>query len=368
MTWSFRKILLFIVNSTVKVFKGFFRDFDCRIDFQSTTVRNSWRVYNTDGTGIQDFADIGSNTSSTLNYRSPFSSEKYIEIYTNPAIITYLALNNCSIQEIPKSRLTALETFNFSTNGLVEFPNLLFFSPNLKFLDITNNPFFNGSDPDQRYFSSKIVAKLPATLQTLAISGCFKGAFVQNQLNKFTSLTSINANRSGFNTTSFFYPDSKNPTGELPNFYGIAGNDASQVISSVNLYNNDFRTITPGIQGGVDVGTRVATGQPIDPNVINSAIGMLKAKMGSGDSQLYMKAMAYLIDIRDGHQDINPEVVGKGAIDLGKSALSIIEDYKRSTDSDFAQYASSSIREGANYVGAEITKMGSVDSVKLFIK
>lgn len=233
-------------------FKGFFRDFDCRIDFQSTTVRNSWRVYNTNGTGIQDFADIGSNTSSTLNYRSPFSSEKYIEIYTNPAIITYLALNNCSIQEIPKSRLTALETFNFSTNGLVEFPNLLFFSPNLKFLDITNNPFFNGSDPDQRYFSSKIVAKLPATLQTLAISGCFKGAFVQNQLNKFTFLTSINANRSGFNTSSFFYPDSKNPTGELPNFYGIAGNDASQVISSVNLYNNDFRTITPGIQGGVE--------------------------------------------------------------------------------------------------------------------
>lgn len=111
------------------------------------------------------------------------------------------------------------------------------------------------------------------------------------------------------------------------------------------------------------------TGQPIDPNVINSAIGMLKAKMGTGgDSQLYMKAMAYLIDIRDGQQDINPEVVGKGAIDLGKSALSIIEDYKKSTNSDFAQYAASSIKEGANYVGAEITKMGGTDSVKLFIK
>lgn len=233
-------------------FKGFFRDFDCRIDFQSTTVKNSWRVYNTNGTSIQDFADIGSNTSSTLNYRSPFSSEKYIEIYTNPAIITYLSLNNCSIQEIPKSRLTALETFNFSTNGLVEFPNLLFFSPNLKVLDVTNNPFFNGSDPDQRYFSSKIVAKLPATLQTLNIAGCFKGSFVQNQLNKFTSLTTLNANRSGFNTTSFFYPDSKNISGELPNFYGISGTEASQVISSVNLNNNDFRTITAGIQGGVE--------------------------------------------------------------------------------------------------------------------
>jgi hypothetical protein len=233
-------------------FKGFFRDFDCRIDFQSSTVRNSWRVYNTNGTSIQDFADIGSTTSSTLNYRSPFSSEKYIEIYTNPAIITNLALNNCSIQEIPKSRLTALENFSFSNNGLVEFPNLIFFSPNLKILDVTNNPFFNGSDPDQRYFSSKVVSKLPTTLQSLNISGCFRGSFVQNQLNKFTSLTTLSANRSAFNNSSFFYPDSKNPNGDVPNFYGIAGTEVSQVITSINLNDNDFRIISPGIQGGVE--------------------------------------------------------------------------------------------------------------------
>lgn len=233
-------------------FKGFFRDFDCTINFQSSPVRNSWRVYNTNGTAIQDFPDVGSNTSSTLNYRSPFSAERFIEIYTNPEIITSLTLNNCSIQEIPKSVLPNLLTFNFSTNGLVEFPNLSFFSPTLRTLDLSNNPFFNGSDPDQRYFSSKIAAKIPPSLQSLNISGCFKGAFVQNQLNKFVALTSINANRSSFNTTSFFYPDSKNATGSLPNFYGINGVEASQVISSINFVNNDFRTITPGVQGGVE--------------------------------------------------------------------------------------------------------------------
>lgn len=243
----------FLVMKGIPIrFKGFFRDFDCTIDFQSSSVKNSWRVYNTDGTSVQDFPDVGSNTSSTLNYRSPFSSEKYIEVYTNPAIITRLTLNNCSIQEIPKSRLTALETFTFSTNGLVDFPNLVFFSPALKNLDVTNNPFFNGSDPDQRYFGSKIVAKMPSTLQTVSISGCFKGSFVQNQLNKFTSLTSFDAQRSSYNGTSFFYPDSKNPTGELPNFYGISGNDLSQTVTSVNFYNNDFRIITNGVQGGVE--------------------------------------------------------------------------------------------------------------------
>ena len=62
-----------------------------------------------------------------MNYRSPFSSEKFIEIYTNPTIITSLTLNNCSIQEIPKSRLTSLDTFSFSTNGLVDFPDLVLF-------------------------------------------------------------------------------------------------------------------------------------------------------------------------------------------------------------------------------------------------
>lgn len=243
----------FLVMKGIPIrFKGFFRDFSCRIDFQTSSVKNSWRVYNTDGTSVQDFADIGSNTSSTLNYNSPFSSEKFIEIYTNPAVITYLALNNCSIQEIPKSRLTALETFSFSTNGLVDFPNLNFFSPALKTLDITNNPFFNGSDPDERYFSKKIASKLPSTLQSINISGCFKGGFVQNQLNKFTSLNSINASRSSFNTTAFFYPDSKNPSGELPNFYGIFGNDTTQTVTSINFYNNDFRVITNGVQGGVE--------------------------------------------------------------------------------------------------------------------
>ena len=233
-------------------FKGFFRDFDCTINFQTSSVKNSWRVYNTNGTSIQDFADVGSNVASTLNYRSPFSSEKFIEIYTNPTIITSLTLNNCSIQEIPKSRLTSLDTFNFSTNGLVDFPDLVFFSPALKNLTLTNNPFFNGSDVDQRYFGSKIVAKLPSTLRTISIPGCFRGSFVQNQLNKFTTLTSIEAQRSNYNTSSFFYPDSKNVDGEVPNFYGIFGNSSSQNITSINIDNNDFRTIVDGVQGGVE--------------------------------------------------------------------------------------------------------------------
>ena len=116
------------------------------------------------------------------------------------------------------------------------------------------------------------------------------------------------------------------------------------------------------------------TGQPVDPNVINSAIGMLKSNMhtsGMDKTELYMKAMAYLVDIRDGHQDISSELIGEKAIDMAKHSLDVISNYKKSGDSagaDFMSYAASSIREGANYVGAEITKMGGTESVKLFIK
>jgi len=118
------------------------------------------------------------------------------------------------------------------------------------------------------------------------------------------------------------------------------------------------------------------TGQPIDPDIINSAIGLLKSKMHTtmGDNQLYMKAMAYLIDIRDGHQDIDPELIGEKSITMAKYSLSMAEHLinisKKAGDSasaDFVGYAMNTIREGANYVGAEITKIGGAESVKLFI-
>ena len=234
-------------------FRGFFRDFSSTVNFNNSGVKASWRVYNSDGTGsIQDFPDIGNNSSSTLNYASPFSSEKFIEIYKNPVDITSLTLQNCSIQELPKSVLPNLSVFNFQNNGLIEFPDLKKLIPTCSSLFIQNNPFFNGPDPEERYFSNKVANKIPTTIQDLRISGCFKGAFEQNTLRKFNALTNLSASRSSFNG-AYFFANSFNPGGEVPCFYGVDGE--TSVIQTIDFNDNDFKTIVDGGQGRVEPDT-----------------------------------------------------------------------------------------------------------------
>lgn len=230
-------------------FKGYFRDVDCTIDFAAQSVRNSWRVYNTNGTGIQDFPDVGSFTSSTLQFRSTFAAEKYIEIYTNPAVITRLFLNNCSIQKIPSSRLTNLTLFEFRNNGLVDFPDLNFFCPQVTTLRLDGNPFYNGAEEKTRYFGKTTSRRIPASITSLSIQGCFKGAYEQNIMNRFPNLTSLYAPAATGNI--YFYPDSRNSAGELPNFYGTS-DTATQKINTITLTSHDFRTISAGVQGGIE--------------------------------------------------------------------------------------------------------------------
>jgi len=230
-------------------FKGFFRDFDFTLDFQTQTVRNSWRVYRTNGLELQDFENVGSFSSSTLNYRSPFSAERFIEAYINPEVVDRIVLSNCNIQELPKSRLPNLETLIFANNGLTTFPNLNFFSPNLESLVIDNNPFYNGPTIDEQKFTKPIMARIPTTLTNLDASGCFKGGIEQNIFNRLRLLSRIDINRV---SNVFFFPDSVNPTGALPNFYGIIGQPLTHTMGEVSLIDHDFRTIEPGVQGGVD--------------------------------------------------------------------------------------------------------------------
>ena len=233
-------------------FKGFFRDFDFTLNFLTQTVRNSWRVYRIDGTELQDFANIGGFSSSTLNYRSPFSAERYIEAYINPEIVTRAVLNNCNITDLPKSRLPVLNDLQFANNGLTTFPDLNFFAPNLTILNIDNNPFYNGPTIEEQTLTKKIVARIPDSLITLDASGCFKGGVQQNIFNRFQALSTIDIDRVG---SVYFYADSTNQLSEVPNFYGIAGNPVTHAIKNISFVDHDFRTIQPGVQGGIDEAT-----------------------------------------------------------------------------------------------------------------
>ena len=235
-------------------FKGFFRDFDFTLDFQTQTVRNSWRIYRTNGLEVQDFENIGSFSSSTLNYRSPFSAERFIEAYINPEIVERIVLSNCNIQELPKSRLPNLETLVFANNGLIEFPDLNFFSPALQSLIIDNNPFYNAPLAEDKKFSKRIMSRIPDTLTNLDATGCFKGGIQQNIFNRLKALSRIDINRT---SDIFFFTDSLNPTGALPNFYGISGLPITHAMGSISLVDHQFRTIEPGVQGGIDEVTLV---------------------------------------------------------------------------------------------------------------
>lgn len=226
-------------------FGGFFRNFRAEIDFNPVLGKKvSWRIIRDDGLSApEDFPSYGGNTRSILDYRSPFSTQRTIEVYYSPDAITRISLDNTNITKLPRVRLNNLQSFNFSNNGLTDFPDINFFAPILKTLNISNNPFYNGSNPNERRLTQSIVDKLPSQLTSIDLRGCFYGGIEQGIFGKFTDLrTLVLPQTSGIR----FYPDSINPTGEVPFFSDVNGGE----LRTLNLDNHDFRTFgTPPAQG-----------------------------------------------------------------------------------------------------------------------
>ena len=115
-----------------------------------------------------------------------------------------------------------------------------------------------------------------------------------------------------------------------------------------------------------------STGQPIPLAKINMAIGWLDnvKSTGTEDSMLVSKAMAHLVDLRDGHMDI--QGLGDGAIKMANAALTtagrIMDEAKTSNDNSFFKFCVDLIQKGSNYVGAAYTKTGGFENIKLAVK
>jgi stage V sporulation protein SpoVS len=113
-------------------------------------------------------------------------------------------------------------------------------------------------------------------------------------------------------------------------------------------------------------------GEPIPLGKINMAIGWLDNVKSSGteDPMLVSKAMAHLVDLRDGHMDI--QGLGDGAIKMADAALNtasrIIAESKTSTDSSFFRFCTDLMQKGSEYVGAAYTKSGGLENIKLAVK
>jgi len=114
------------------------------------------------------------------------------------------------------------------------------------------------------------------------------------------------------------------------------------------------------------------TGEPIPLSRINMAIGWLDNVKAGGtkDPMLVNKAIAHLVDLRDGHMDIHG--LGDGAINMADAALTtagrIMDEAKTSTDNTFFKFCVDLMQKGNEYVGAIYTKTGGLESVKLAVR
>ena len=117
------------------------------------------------------------------------------------------------------------------------------------------------------------------------------------------------------------------------------------------------------------------SGDPIPVNQINLAIGWLEQIQGKTDMDILevKKAMAYLIDIRDGNLEI--QNLGDEAINIAKSSLNTAskmmkaasEDLKKD-DESLAKLCLELADRGANYVQATYSKIGNDVKITLSSK
>ena len=228
-------VTLYAMKGVPLSFTGFFRNLDATITLTELIggTSASWKIVDTDdANSFVNFKNQG-GTSTSINFRSSRSKERYIQFYYNPDNILTITINSASITEIPEVKFSDLSTLNLSYNNLKNFPNLNFISPKIKNLYLVENPFYLSETANERSLNANVVNKIPANLKELYLGGTFNGSIPLNLIgNRFTGLSVLNLSRGG---GGYFYPDDAGPESYLPN--------VPNSCETYNVYNNDFRTI-----------------------------------------------------------------------------------------------------------------------------
>jgi len=113
------------------------------------------------------------------------------------------------------------------------------------------------------------------------------------------------------------------------------------------------------------------SGTPIPTAKIDMAIGWLDSlKGGKEDPMLLNKAIAHLVDLRDGQ--VNIQGLGSEAINMANAALNtankVMSDAKVETDPAFFRFCIGLIEKGREYVDAIYTNSGNFEGIKLVMK
>jgi Leucine-rich repeat (LRR) protein len=226
-------VVLYAMKGIPLIFTGFFRDLNASISLTSLIggTPASWKIVETgNANNFVNFANQGGITSS-IQFRSSISRERYIQFYYNPDNISTITLTSANITELPAVKLQNATALNFSSNQLRNFPNINFIAPTLQILNLISNPLSQSSVENERKLNSNVVNKIPTTLRELYLGQTFFGSIPQNIIaNRFTQLRVLNLSRGA---GPFFHPDSDDANCQLPN--------VPNTCETYTVRSNDFR-------------------------------------------------------------------------------------------------------------------------------
>jgi len=228
-------VVLYAMKGIPLIFTGFFKNLTATVTLTSllNNTAASWKIVEVaNSNNFSKFTNVGS-TSSTINFKSTSSRERYIQLYYSPDYIKTITINSAGITDFPVTKLSYLEILNFSYNNIRNLPNLTTFSPNLQELYFVQNPLYLSETESERKLNLNVVNKIPSNLKNLTIGGTFYGSIPINLIaNKFSNLVTLNLNRGG---GAYFHPDSDDPNAYIPN--------VTNSCETYYIYNNDFRSI-----------------------------------------------------------------------------------------------------------------------------
>ena len=241
-----QQIFLYAMKGIPIVFKGFFRNLDASavIQLGGDKKNASWKIVETANENLfTNYSNQGGTTSS-INYRSPISRERFIKLYKNPSEIEQITIRSVNIRELPATQLTSCTNLDFAYNQLKIFPNFEFIAPNLNTLSLMRNPFYLSDIESERTFNEAVLAKIPTTLTSLNMEGTFYGSIKRNIISaRLPNLINLNFGRGG---GAYFHQDTRgNGASDPANDRGdeAFAPDAPQFCTTYNILSNDFRSV-----------------------------------------------------------------------------------------------------------------------------
>jgi hypothetical protein len=246
-----QEVKLYAMKSIPLKLQGYFRGFNGNVRFNSINdLRVSWRIINlTNSNDEQRYANIGTSSSSTLNYRSVSGAPRLIEIYYPPDNITSLTLTQVGLSDLPAASLSNLNQLNVALNEIKQMPNLNLFAPNLQTLNIFRNNLYLAENENFRKLNAAVVARMPPSITSLNMYGTFFGSIrwvnssgvevppeTSNAASvleyRFPSLVTLNVQRG---SGPYFSPDQYDPNNYLPTVPNTCENYYAG--------SNDFRSV-----------------------------------------------------------------------------------------------------------------------------